>query len=85
LKSSQPKTTAPTKPAKAPTNICNELEFCPAIKTHFDATSQAQGQQIIANPGSPYRALCQKNDEVAASMRGQELGPEVFHALSSRL
>ncbi len=47
-----------------------------AIKTNFDETSQTRTGGIIS-PNSPYRPLYQKSDEFAASMRGQEPGPEV--------
>lgn len=48
-----------------------------AIQTHFDATAQAHAQQILSITDSPYRALYQKSDEFAESMRKQEQGPEV--------
>lgn len=47
-----------------------------AIKTHFDDTAQVHAQKIISNSNSPYQPLYQQSDQVAASMRQQEPGPE---------
>jgi NAD(P)-dependent dehydrogenase (short-subunit alcohol dehydrogenase family) len=48
-----------------------------AIKTHFDDTAQSHAREIISDPASPYRPLYRLSDEFAASMRQQEVGPEV--------
>jgi NAD(P)-dependent dehydrogenase (short-subunit alcohol dehydrogenase family) len=46
------------------------------IKTHFDATVQANAQAVLSNPASPYSALYRRSQHVAADMRRGEPGPE---------
>ena len=48
-----------------------------AIKTHFDDTAQNHAREILSDNTSPYRPLYHLSDEFAASMRHQEVGPEV--------
>jgi NADP-dependent 3-hydroxy acid dehydrogenase YdfG len=48
-----------------------------AIKTHFDDTAQNHAREILSDHTSPYRPLYHLSDEFAASMRHQEVGPEV--------
>lgn len=48
-----------------------------AIKTHFDETAQTHAHEILSNSSSPYQPLYRLSDEFAASMRHQELGPQV--------
>jgi NAD(P)-dependent dehydrogenase (short-subunit alcohol dehydrogenase family) len=48
-----------------------------AIKTRFDDTAQAHARNILLNSASPYRSLYKQSDQVAASMRKHEPGPEV--------
>ena len=47
-----------------------------AIKTNFDQTAHAHGDEIVSNPASPYRTLYQKYQQVSDRMRGQEPGPQ---------
>jgi NAD(P)-dependent dehydrogenase (short-subunit alcohol dehydrogenase family) len=46
------------------------------IKTRFDETAQSAGVKDKAGSASPYLPLYQKNDEIAATMRKNEPGPE---------
>ncbi len=48
-----------------------------SINTHFHATAETGAQSIIGNPASPYQPLYHRVDEVFASMRQGEAGPEV--------
>jgi NAD(P)-dependent dehydrogenase (short-subunit alcohol dehydrogenase family) len=48
-----------------------------SIKTQFDHTAQAHGQEILSNSASPYTPLYRLSDQFAASMRNQQTGPEV--------
>lgn len=48
-----------------------------AIKTHFDDTAQTHAREILSDNTSPYQPLYRLSDEFAASMRRQEVGPEV--------
>jgi len=47
-----------------------------AIRTHFDETAQANGQEILSNPASPYRTLYRQSEKFAVDMRHHEPGPE---------
>lgn len=47
-----------------------------AIKTNFDQTVHAFGDEITSNKTSPYYPLYQKYQQVADRMRGNEPGPE---------
>ena len=58
-----------------------------SIRTNFMATSQSHANEILSNPGSPYRALYHqyiRYIRVEASMRRQERGPEVVSAAVQR-
>lgn len=48
-----------------------------AIRTRFDQTVHIQGDAILHNPASPYRALYREYQQVSDGMRHQESGPEV--------
>jgi NAD(P)-dependent dehydrogenase (short-subunit alcohol dehydrogenase family) len=48
-----------------------------SIRTHFLATAQAHAPEILSNPASPYHALYQHYRQFEATMRRQEVGPEV--------
>ena len=48
-----------------------------AIKTHFDANAQTHALGILSNSGSPYQPLYRLSDQFEASMRHQQVGPEV--------
>ena len=61
----------------APFGIHVSLVEPGAIKTNFDETAQTHARAILSNPASPYQPLYKLSDEFAASMRHQELGPEV--------
>jgi NAD(P)-dependent dehydrogenase (short-subunit alcohol dehydrogenase family) len=59
-----------------------------AIKTNFDQTVHAYGDEILSNPSSPYMPLYRKYQQVSDGMRGQEPGPEavskvIQHAMES--
>ena len=47
------------------------------IRTNFMATAQANAQEILSNPDSPYHALYQSYLRVMTTMRKQEPGPEI--------
>lgn len=48
-----------------------------SIKTQFDDTARAHVQAIFSNSASPYQPLYQQSQDVSASMRQHEPGPEV--------
>jgi NAD(P)-dependent dehydrogenase (short-subunit alcohol dehydrogenase family) len=47
------------------------------IRSNFMATAQANSQEILSNPDSPYQALYQHYLRVMTTMRKQEPGPEI--------
>jgi hypothetical protein len=47
------------------------------IRTNFMATSQANSQNILSNPDSPYHALYRHYLRVMTTMRKKEPGPEL--------
>jgi len=47
------------------------------IRTNFMATAQANSQETLSNPDSPYWALYQHYLRVMTTMRKQEPGPEI--------
>jgi len=47
------------------------------IRTNFMATAQANSQDILSNPDSPYHALYQQYLRVMTTMRKKESGPEI--------
>jgi NADP-dependent 3-hydroxy acid dehydrogenase YdfG len=47
------------------------------IRSNFMATAQANSQEILANPDSPYHALYQHYLRVMTTMRKHEAGPEI--------
>jgi NAD(P)-dependent dehydrogenase (short-subunit alcohol dehydrogenase family) len=47
-----------------------------AIKTHFDHTAQGYAHNVLSNSASPYQPLYLQSDQLAASMRKDEPGPE---------
>lgn len=47
------------------------------IRSNFMATAQANSQETLANPDSPYHALYQHYRGVMTNMRKQEPGPEI--------
>ena len=49
------------------------------IRTNFMATAQANAQEILSNPDSPYHALYQSYLRVMTTMRKQEPGPEIVY------
>jgi NADP-dependent 3-hydroxy acid dehydrogenase YdfG len=50
-----------------------------AIKTNFDQTVHAHGDEILSQPTSPYRPLYRQYARVSDGMRRQEPGPEVVY------
>ena len=47
------------------------------IRTNFMATAQANSQETLSNPDSPYHALYQHYLQVMTTMRKSEPGPEI--------
>ena len=47
------------------------------IRSNFMATAQANSQEILSNPDSPYHALYRHYQRVMTTMRKQEPGPEI--------
>ena len=47
------------------------------IRSNFMATAQANSQDILSHPDSPYQALYQQYLRVMTTMRKQEHGPEI--------
>jgi NADP-dependent 3-hydroxy acid dehydrogenase YdfG len=47
------------------------------IRSNFMATAQANSQEILSDPGSPYHALYQHYLQAMTNMRKQEHGPEI--------
>ncbi len=64
------------------------LELCPfgiqvvviepgPVRTSFDQTSRIMGKDILSNHASPYQPLHQKSEEFGASMKRQQVEPEI--------
>jgi NAD(P)-dependent dehydrogenase (short-subunit alcohol dehydrogenase family) len=54
------------------------------IRSNFMATAQANSQEILSNPDSPYHALYQHYLQVMSTMRKQEPGPEIVSQVIQR-
>ena len=47
------------------------------IRSNFMATAQANSQELLSNPDSPYHALYRHYQQVMSTMRNKESGPEI--------
>jgi len=55
-----------------------------SIKTHFTATTEAHSKEILSNRASPYKGIYERYLQFAATMRGQEAGPQVVTRVIQR-